>query len=131
MQRLIDNLKKDKNFVYAGTFNKTYQIINRKPKKYELESHTVISPILYLLISNLNQDKVRTNLVRKETLYGDSKFEIDKKRRDINIKVNEREILEEELIQAAIESDASDRYAEDQMDAFKDEGGLAEIFNKE
>ena len=45
--------------------------------------------------------------------------------------LDEKEILEEELIEQAIESDASDRYAQDQMDAFKDEGGLAELFNKE
>ena len=131
MQRLIDNLKKDKNFVYVGTFNKTYQIINRKPKKYELESHSIVAPILHILISNVNEEKVRTNLVRREILYEDSKSEIDKKIRDIKFKINEREILEEELIEAAIESDHSDRYAQDQIDAFKDEGGLAELFNKE
>ena len=121
MQRLIDSLKKDKNFVYVGTFNKTYQIINRKPKKYEMESHTVVASILYILISNVNQDKVRINLTRKEIQYGDSKSEIDKKRRDIKIQINEKEVFDEEIFEAELESRAEDEYADQLLSEWKED----------
>ncbi len=131
MQRLIDLLANDSNYIFVGEYIKNFNFKNNNEKREFKSSAGVSVTFLKFVISNSDEDKIRINVKRNEVVHCKSLEDMNDKVRELHRKRNEKEVLEEELIEQAIESDNSDRYAQDQIDAFKDEGGLAELFNKE
>ena len=117
MQNLIDTLNSDNNYLFLGSFQKTYSFFCKEKK---LDKHKFIKNInasyLKIVLSNNNDEKIKSKLKRVEKKYSNNIADNSKAQDEIEIIINEKKFLEEELFNEMME----ERY-EELFDVFVDD----------
>ena len=110
LQRLINKLEKDNNFIFLNTFEKnfSFHLESSKPiKGWDSSkiypnwgnSHKIQAEVLKIIISNSTDDYIKINEERFLERKFNNKTKYENFIREVRFKINEKTLIEEELVE--------------------------------